>query len=350
MKKTRVGVIGAGGIGRRHIRVFQGIPEVELAALCDINPGRLEQVGREHGIPALFSDWRELVKSGLEAVAVCSPNAFHAPQSIAALRAGKHVLCEKPVCLDAAEAEEILAVAREAGKIFMGGFRRRFDPGVKFLRGMIERGEFGEIYHLGVSWLVPRGIPNPGSWFTSRRLAGGGALIDTGVHALDLVIHLAGAPMPRLVVGRTFDSFIRRTVAGAGAGDAVEGGMDVEDLATGYAVFDNGATLSVSAAWDGHVGFGLETLVMGTYAGARLLESLDPARPLVIYRGSGPAAAEIVPKTAATDLLAEQGREFIACIREGRPSPLGENEVLSVARIIDGIYRSAESGEPVTWP
>lgn len=353
MKQTRLGIIGAGGIAQlSHIPAFRKIAGVEITALADVNGEKLKHVAGSFDIPHAFTDWRKLVECDLDAVVVCSPNACHAPQSIAAMSAGKHVLCEKPVCLNGCEAEEIFRVSEETGKIFMAGYPRRFSGEARVLKEMIEHGDFGEIYYLKAGWLRRRGIPGLGTWFTSRELAGGGPMMDIGVHALDLLIYLAGAPMPEMVVGSTYDKYRDRAVdsgwppARTRIGESPSGGMEVEDLASGFVRLDSGATLLIEASWAANIESGFQVEMVGTGAGARM-----PAgdKPLVVFSESGGVLTDIIPRVPRVEMFQDQAEAFIACVREGRRAPAQKNEIISVTRIIEGIYLSARKGKPVFY-
>jgi len=354
MKKLRVGIIGAGGITQAvHIPSFRKVEGVEVAAICDINKDKLEYVARKFEIKQSFTEWERLIEQDLDAVVICSPNALHAEQSIKAMKSGLHVLCEKPVCLTSAEAEKVLATAEKSGQKFMAAFPRRFSGEAKVLKPMIERGDFGEIYYMKAGYLRRRGIPGLGSWFTSKKLAGGGPMMDVGVHMLDLVIYLAGAPMPETISGSVYSKFRDRAVDGGWPpmetrkGDKNTGGMEVEELASGFIKLSNGATLFIEASWAGNSETGSRASLFGTKAGAQMPDPLDVKNPVRIYSENNGVLADIMPNMPGSDMYQEEVNHFVECIREDRNPITKREEILSVVGIIEGIYRSAETGKPV---
>ncbi len=356
MKKLKVGIIGAGGIAQTaHIPSFKNVENVEVAAISDINSEKLRYVAEKFGIPQTFTEWERLIESDVDAVSICSPNAFHAGQSVKAMKAGKHVLCEKPVCLTGDEAEKVFSTAEKTGKKFMAAFPRRFSGEAKVLKPMIEAGDFGEIYYIKAGYLRRRGIPGLGSWFTSKKLAGGGPMMDVGVHMLDLVIYLAGGPMPQLVVGSKYEKFKDKATDGGWPpmetrrGDKPVGGMEVEELASGFVKLSNGATLVVEASWAGNSETGLKASLFGTMAGAQMPDPENPKNPVRIYSENRGVLTDVLPTIPQPNVFQEEIDHFVRCIRENRKPVTKKEEVLSVVRIIEGIYKSAETGKPVLY-
>src|SRR5690606_29289128 len=180
---VRVGVVGM-GIGQMHIANYQATPDCRLMALCDADGHRVAEVGRERGVERSFTDANEMFRSGaIDAVSICTPNAFHAPMTIAALEAGLHVLVEKPMAMSTAEAQRMIDASEKAGKVLSIHFNHRMNPYVHAMKRYVESGDLGEIYFARTIWHRRRGIPaRPG--FVSKQKAGGGAMIDLGVHQL----------------------------------------------------------------------------------------------------------------------------------------------------------------------
>ena len=194
-KKIKVGVIGVGSIAEMHIAGYKADPRVELAAFCDINEERLKEKGERHGVTRLYTDVKDMVaKEELDAVSVCTWNAAHAPCTIAALEAGLHVLCEKPMAMNVAEAEAMRDAAKRSGKLLMIGFVRRFGNDCAVVQDFINEGYFGDLYYAKATYLRRNGCP--GGWFGDKSRSGGGPLIDLGVHVIDLVRYLMGNPKP----------------------------------------------------------------------------------------------------------------------------------------------------------
>jgi len=247
-EKLRVGIVGAGTIVERgHLPGYQCHPLTEVAAICDPNEERARKVAQEYGIPQVYADYCQMLElEKLDLVSVCAPNALHAPATIAALETGAHVMCEKPMALSVEEAKAMISAAERTGRRLTVGFHNRFRPECQILKSLADQGTLGEIYYARVSMLRRSGIPGYGSWFTDKKLAGGGSLMDSGVHGLDLVLWLMGQARPSSILGVTFREFGTRGQGLGGWGADIYRGLhqfDVEDLAVAMVRFENGAVL-----------------------------------------------------------------------------------------------------------
>ena len=280
-KKVKVAVIGVGMISESHIGAYLKNPNVELYAFCDIREERLKQMGERYGITRLYTDkdvmLRELPE--IDAVSVCTWNSAHAPCTIAALKAGKNVLCEKPMATSAAEAKEMLAAAKESGKLLMIGFVRRYGNDCAILKDFIDKGMFGELYYAKATYLRRNG--SPGGWFGIKKYSAGGPLIDLGVHVADMTRYLMGNPKPVSVYGATFQKLgDRRGLKDrkgyvASSSDGTET-FDVEDLATALIRYDNGAVVSLEASFSLNIKNDEGKIeLFGTKAGAKLDPELE---------------------------------------------------------------------------
>ncbi len=245
-KIVKIGVIGL-GMGSGHVEGFKAHPQAEVVAVCDQDEARLREKATKYGIRKTFTDAEEMMKScKLDAVSVATPNAFHAPLTIAALSRGLHVLCEKPMAMSVVEAEAMLAVARKRKKNLMINFSFRFSPMSMALKAQVDAGMMGDIYFGRTVWHRRRGFPGFGGWFGQKALSGGGPLIDLGVHRIDLALWLMGYPEPSVVLGSSYEHLARIEV------ERQQKAFDVEDLACGMVKFRNGATLIVEASWAGN--------------------------------------------------------------------------------------------------
>ena len=203
MSKIKVGIIGTGSISHLHIQGYLKNPDVELYALCDINEERVKAAGEKYKVSRIYTDMNEMLKlEELDAVSVCTWNSAHAPCSIAALKAGKHVICEKPMAMNAEEARAMKKAADEAGKLLMIGFVRRFGNDANIIKDYQSTDFLGDIYYAKATYLRRKG--NPGGWFGDKARSGGGPLIDLGVHVIDLTRFLMDNPKPVSVYGATF--------------------------------------------------------------------------------------------------------------------------------------------------
>ena len=331
----KVGIVGT-GIGRFHASGYKKCPDVEIKAFCDIDRERAERSAKDYGAPDVYTDYNEMLKDPeIDAVSVCTPNSLHAPVTIASFEAGKHVLCEKPIATNADEARAMVEAGRKSGKIFMMAFNNRFRGDTQLLKKCIEKGDLGDIYYAKTGWIRRKGIPAMGSWFTTKAMSGGGPLIDLGVHVLDLTLWLMGNPKPVYVLGSSYAKFGPRMAEECG------GTYDVEDLATGIVMLENGATIFFEASWHSHVQREMiYTQLMGTKGGAEL-------EPLRIYTDVNGNSADIQldhPNVSGHDM---EIVHFVECIRDNKtPLAIGEHG-LHIQLILDAIYESTKTGKGV---
>ena len=204
MKKLKIAIIGLGGISEQHIQGYLNNKNAEIYAFCDMNAELLAKKGEKYGVTRLYTDEATMLKElpEIDAVSVCTCNCAHAPCSIMALNAGKDVLCEKPMAMNATEAKAMLETAKRNGKKLMVGFVRRFGNDTAVVKDFIRNGSLGDIYYAKATYLRRNG--NPGGWFGDKSRSGGGPLIDLGVHVIDLTRYLMGNPKPVSVYGATF--------------------------------------------------------------------------------------------------------------------------------------------------
>jgi predicted dehydrogenase len=342
-KRLRVGVVGL-GIGRMHIEGWRQHAQVDVVAVADADPARLAQVGEQFGIRRRHADLSDMLASTpLDVVSICTPNQSHCELALQALASGCHVLCEKPMAMNAAEAAQMLAAAERAGRRLMINFSYRFSAQSRALKAQVDAGMFGDFYFGRSVWHRRRGMPGFGGWFGTKALAGGGPLIDLGVHRLDLALWLMGYPKPTWVMGATYDPIARQLAQQAGMT------FDVEDLAAAFIRFDNGATLVLEASWAAHIGEAelMETRLLGSKAGL-LQKNLNEGYSFDAYLYTELNGAQfdlhLNPGTATAPSAMHDYAEAILC---HRPHPAPAEEGLIVMQILDAIYASARSGAPV---
>jgi len=331
----KVGIVGT-GIGRHHARGYAKIPDVEIAAFCDIDKARAQRAADEYGAKYVYTDYAEMLANDeIQAISVCTPNALHAPQTIAAFQAGKHVICEKPIATNADEARAMVEAGKKSGKIFMMAFNNRFRGDTQHLKKCIDNGDLGDIYYAKTGWVRRKGIPGLGGWFTTKALSGGGPLIDLGVHVLDLTLWLMGNPKPVYVCGSSYAMFGPKLAKEQG------GTYDVEDLACGMVKLENGATIMLEASWESYVSQERTyTQLHGTKGGAEL----DPLR---IYTDINGRPADIQLQHPNINGHENEIVHFCECIREGKtPISTGEHG-LHIQLILDAIYESTKTGKGV---
>ncbi len=336
-----VGVIGL-GIGRAHLRGYVKSPDARILAVCDINGERTAAAAQEFGAPQVFSDHKEMLKlDGLEAVSVCLPNYLHAAVTLDCLRAGKHVLVEKPLAMNAREGERMVQAAREARRLLMTALNMRFRGDVGVLRRYVEEGELGRIYCAKAGWLRRSGIPR--GWFGIHKMSGGGPLIDLGVHILDLAWYLMGRPAPLRASGVTYSEIGVRGGGRGGYGKGDGGGaFDVEDLALALVRFDGGQSIQLEVSWASHIECDRIFLdLYGTRGGA----ALEPALRLFTDRHG--AHVDMTPASPKVSGHEMEVLHFLDCIL-GRAELIAPgDDGLVVQRMLDAIYRSAKLGKEV---
>lgn len=350
----KVGIIGGGAIAQRaHIPSYQKTNGVKIIAISDSNEDKAKFVAKKFGIENYFASYEDLLKlKEIEAVSICTPNCFHEEQVIAALKAKKNVLCEKPLSPNVKGVEEIFREAEKSNRICMIAYMRRFMKTSQVLKEFIDNDELGQIYYAKASFLRRRGIPTPGSWFTSKKLSGGGCLIDIGVHVLDLSLWLMGNPEPKEVVGSTYAKFRGITPSGWPPSDTLVGDtfsypFDVEDLASGFIKFDNGAALFLESSWAGNSEREIALSFFGTKGGAKIQFLEDASLPgsLKIFEEKQGTLLDLVPSLPQrNNPFREEIHHFIDCIKNGKEPITTFEEALSVAKIIEAIYKSAEEG------
>jgi len=344
MQELRVGIVGAGGIARaRHIPSFQKNENVALVAVADVSSEALERVKSEFGVPTTYTDYREMFeKEQLDAVCVCTPNKYHAPVTIAALRQGMHVLCEKPMALNAEESRAMVQAAQESGKILTIAFHYRHKGACRSAKRVVEAGELGDVYMVRVLALRRRGIPSWGV-FTNKDMQGGGALVDYGVHLLDLALWLVGNPKVVEVAGVTSQRLgTRPNVNPWGEWNYKD--FQVEDHAAAFIRFADGGAMQLEASWALNIAESVENVsISGTEGGLDVF-------PFRVNK----AAHGMLVNWTPTWMPGEQDEEgtrqtadFVDAILEGRQPVVKAEEALQVSQIVDAIYRSSASASAI---
>ncbi|MFI2858550.1 Gfo/Idh/MocA family protein [Paenibacillus sp. JSM ZJ436] len=255
MSTLNIGLIGSGSISESHLKAYSANPKVRLAAVCDLNEPRAREKAEKYDIPNVYSNYKELLaNSEVDAVSICTWNNSHAEISIAALQAGKHVLCEKPLCKTVEEALQVQEAVRESGKTLQVGYVRRHASSIHVLKKFIDEDELGEIYFAKASLI--RRLGNPGGWFADQERSGGGPLIDIGVHVIDLCWYLMGKPKVKSVSGNTYNRLGNRShiqnLDFYKAADYDAALNNVEDMANALIRFENGASLLVDVSFTLH--------------------------------------------------------------------------------------------------
>ena len=351
----KIGMIGCGGIANsKHMPSLSKVADCEMVAFCDIVVERAEKAAKTFGTPdaKVYADYKELLKDPeIEVVHVCTPNRSHSFITVDALEAGKHVMCEKPMAINSAEAQKMLDAAERTGKKLTIGYQNRFRDDSLFLKKEAEDGTFGDIYYAKATALRRRAVPTWGV-FLNEYEQGGGPLIDIGTHALDLTLWTLNNYKPKYCLGTTYHKLNRDTNQGNAWGNWDPDKFTVEDSAFGFVVMENGATIVLESAW------ALNTLdvreavtsVCGTLAGADMINGLRingirQGRQYVMepsFKAGGAAFNEGKKGESAAD---REARMWIEAVRNDTTPLTLPEQAYCVTRILEGIYESAKTGD-----
>lgn len=347
MSRLGIGIIGSGGIAQSaHMPGYASCAArgVELVAVADTNLETAKAAAQKFNVPHIYLDYTELLRrDDIDAVSICTPNFLHKQPAIDALEAGKHVLCEKPLAMDALEGEAMVDAARRTGRKLQVGFMTRFQAPAQALKRFVDAGEMGEIYFARAHAVRRRGIPGWGV-FTQRDKQGGGPLIDIGVHILDLTLWLMGHPKPVACSGQTYAKFGHRAGLVGLLGQWDPAIFTVEDFAVALIRFENGATLNLQSAFcaNQEQREHFNTELFGTEGGA----SYNPCRMFFErHKTLIDASPAYLPEVKAHEA---EVQAFVDAILDDTEVPVTGEEALMTSKIIDAIYRSSEEGREVS--
>ena len=352
---VRVGIIGCGGIANgKHMPALSKLKNVKMVAFCDIIEKKALAAREKFGTPdcAVYTDYKKLLEDkSIDVVHVLTPNRSHSFITVDALEAGKHVMCEKPMAINSAEAQKMLDAAKRTGKKLTIGYQSRHRTDSLFLKGEVEAGTFGDIYYAKATAIRRRAVPTWGV-FLNEYEQGGGPLIDIGTHALDLTLWTLDNYKPKYCVGTTYHALNDQTDQGNAWGPWDPAKFTVEDSAFGFIVMENGATINLEASW------ALNTLDVreavtsfcGTKAGADMVDGvrINGVRQNLQYvmkpdmNAKGAAFFDGVKGESPAD---REARLWIdAVVNDKAPFVLPEQAIV-VTRILEGIYTSAKTGD-----
>ena len=360
MRKVRIGIIGCGGIANnKHMPALRKIPEVEMVAFCDIVEERAVKAAADYGTPdaKVYTDYKELLKDeSIEVVHVLTPNRDHSYITVDALEAGKHVMCEKPMAINTAEAQKMVDAAKRTGKKLTIGYQSRFRPDSMYLKQACENGELGEIYYARAQAIRRRAVPTWGVFLDAEK-QGGGPLIDIGTHAMDLKLWMMDNYEPEMVVGTKYRKLADTKNAANAWGPWDPEKFTVEDSAFGFVRMKNGATIYQEASWalnslDVNEA---KTILCGDKGGADMLGKNGGLRingekysKLFVTEpdmSAGGVAFFDGEKVEAADVEARMWINHV--LDDNAPLITKPEQAIVVTKILEAIYTSAESGKPV---
>lgn len=350
MHKTKVAIIGCGTIANSaHIKAYIANPNAEIKYFCDIIQEKAEQCVTDYNCGMAITDYHVVLDDPeVEAVSICTPNNVHAQIAMDCLRAGKNVLCEKPAARSYPEALEMQKVQHETGKVLNIGVVNRFNTGVNIIKKMIDNGDLGELYHVYVSFRAQRSIPGLGGAFTTKSIAGGGVLIDWGVHFLDIVMYCTGDLQPKTVSGQAYSKLGKDmrnySYVNMWAGPPnYEGTYDVDDFVTAM-IRTAGPTITVNGSWAQNIG--VEEMYidfLGDKAGIRLQYGAD----FKLYSAQNGALLETTSKYNAVNMFQNEIDSFLECIQSGEKLPSHIDTAILSSKIIQAIYDSSEQSAEI---
>lgn len=344
----RFGIVGAGMIAQYGFDGITASGTAEVTAIADPHQGRAQEFARRNDVHQVLSDAQDIFRnSSIDAVYIATPTVYHAPYAIAALQAGKHVLLEKPFAFSFADARRVVDAAAASGKAFMLGMNFRFEKGAQQVRALAERGYFGDIHRIRAIWRRRSGAPRLGTWFGNKKLAGGGCLMDIGVHVIDMALWTSMSFDVASVSAAVYSKFGGRGLGEGGWGASTPEGLsfDVEDSASAFLRMRNGATVQVEVSWVAHQreDDAHDVELLGTDAGACVASG-------EIYRTDPDLSAPVDITRLGVPLAYPHCSKFVNFVR----SILGEetlcvttDQALAVQRVVDAAYQSAASGREV---
>lgn len=331
-KNLRIGLVGVGAAAQiNHIPALKKTEGLELLALCDRDPEKAARVGQKFGVQRAYGRLEELLADDeIDAIDLCTPNFLHAPMAMAALEAGKHVLCERPLARSAEEAAAMVKAAKKADRTLMCAVQHRFRPDGQLLRKFVEKGDLGEIFFAKAGWLRQRTEWDSDEWRRTKRESGGGVVLDLGFQMIDLSLWVLGSPKVESVTAS-----VHRSRKG-----------EVEDSATGFFRLEGGATLTLELTWGLLMEKDFAYLNLFGSGGAALLN------PLRIHKGMHGNLVNVTPamdnaRNQYKQSMEAQIAHFADSVRAGK-KPMGSaDQILTVMELMDAIYKSAEIGKEV---
>ena len=355
---VKIGIVGAGGMSSYHIPGFIAAG-ADVVAVADVKLAAAEATCKQFGIADAYGSVEEmLARPEIDAVSVITPNRFHKSLTIQALEAGKHVYCEKPPALNAAEVQEMITAAEKAGKTLMFSFNNRARPESYAMMDYIQAGDVGPINSAQALWIRRTGIPGFGGWFTNKAQSGGGPVIDL-LHMIDLALFFMQYPDPEWVLAATFDDFSSdKAFKGPwGISDVADGVTDVEAAAHGFVRFKSGQVLFLRNSW-AEMNHREEVSVtfQGKKAGGTVkrlfgVDGLDDTSidtcQLYVQENGRSVNRDIVTTPDASMGRLRAATNFVLALEGKEPALNTPDQALTLMKIIDALYESAESGAPV---
>jgi predicted dehydrogenase len=327
---VRIGVVGTGGIAQvSHLPSFQRIPGAKVTAVCDNDLSKARRVASRYNVPHVTESFEELAgMDEVDAVVICLPNHLHLPAAVAALRAGKHVLCERPFSRSLDEAQEMVAAAKKHQRILMGGFNNRFREDAVVLKSFLTGGELGPVFYVKTGWLMQASTWSGAGWRKKRDLTGGGVLLDLGIQMLDLALWLLDMPAVAAVSAALYPK---------PAAD------NLESTASALLRLAAGGTMALEVSWGLLMERDFAYVNLFGPQGAALLN------PLRLHKEMHGNLVNVTPTLSSprnTYKMSYEAeiRHFVECVQTGSVPIAPGDEAVVLHEILDAMYRSASEG------
>ncbi len=343
MHKLRIGIVGAGNIAvNAHLPAYQECDNVEVVAIADLNVERAKEAAEKYNIPAYFGSVEDMLENAdIQAIDICTWNNGHAPVCIAAAKAGKHVVCEKPMAMDLDGAKAMEAAVKEAGVTFMLAVPGRFNNQNMYVRDMYEKGDLGDVYYAKVANVRRRGTPT--GWFTDRKTSGGGPVIDIGVHSIDAAWYMMGTPKPTRVSAQVFaphGDYQTKGVSRWQGTPCPDNQFDCEDSGAGVIHFENGASMLFEASWALNGPSHTSVQLVGSKAGITL-------EPLMVYGERNDYLSDDTITIDENNRFADELRHFADCVLNGKTPKYPLEQAVQMQEMLQAIYDSAAEGKEI---
>lgn len=351
--KLRIGIIGSGGIAHAHMRAYLGMDDVEIVGASDLVPGKARAFLDEFGLTSVpaFESNDKLLALRPDGVSICTYNTMHHTCACAAMKAGVHVLCEKPMSVTLEQGVEMARTQKETGKILTIGFQPRYDANMQMVKQLVQSGELGHVYYIQTGGGRRRGIP--GGTFVNKELAGVGCLADIGCYGLDMALNSVGYRKPVTVSAYASDFFGKNP-------KYFKGEFNVDDFTCALIRFEDGLVVDFRMSWAMHMDTMGDTLFLGTEAGLKV----KSPNPHLNWGGAWDGSigdvfmySDVCGKQVETKIPLEttekrnnfalKCRDFLDAIKTGGPSPIPWEQIIYNQAIIDGIIRSSEARREV---